>query len=76
LAGVAEGALLEETFTLAGDRLVAGPARVIARGHSSWCHPEGGDIHRVGAAEDAPALSIHIYGNALDRVCRTVWQEK
>lgn len=76
LTGVVQGSLLEETFTLAGGRLKAGPARVIARGHSAWSRPEGDDIHRVGAAGGLPALSLHLYGAAFDRVCRTMWEEE
>jgi len=74
IAGVVEGALLEETFTLAGSRLIAGAAKTIARGHCSWCDP-GEDIHRVGLSGDTPAISLHIYGSAFDQVCGQMWEE-
>lgn len=76
IAGVLKGVLIEEAFTLAEGRLVAGPTRVIASGECSWCGPSGADIHRVGTTGAEPAISLHIYGSAFDRVCGQVWEEE
>jgi predicted metal-dependent enzyme (double-stranded beta helix superfamily) len=69
--GVAIGAVQSVSFyPVQSGMLVPGPVEEVVAGQCAWVHPEGGDIHRVGAGEDEPAVSIHVYGSRFNRVCR------
>ena len=69
--GVAVGAIQSVSFyPLQSGALVPGPAEETPYGSCVWIHPEGGDIHRVGAAGAEAAVSIHVYGTRFSRVCR------
>jgi len=69
--GVAVGAIQSVSFyPLQSGALVPGPAEETPYGNCVWIHPEGGDIHRVGAAGAETAVSIHVYGTRFSRVCR------
>jgi predicted metal-dependent enzyme (double-stranded beta helix superfamily) len=71
VVAVAAGALESVAFFPTGSgRLVVGAAEILGTGTSSWLHPEGGDIHRIGAAGGETAISIHVYGCRIDAVCR------
>jgi predicted metal-dependent enzyme (double-stranded beta helix superfamily) len=79
--GVAVGAVESVSFyPMQSGALVPGPVDETPAGQCAWIHPEGGDIHRVGAAGQTMAVSLHVYGARFSRVCRnrylsdgTVW---
>jgi predicted metal-dependent enzyme (double-stranded beta helix superfamily) len=69
--GVVRGAVQSVSyFPVASGALVPGAVDVTAAGCCDWIHPEGGDIHRVGAAGNEMAVSLHVYGARFGRVCR------
>jgi predicted metal-dependent enzyme (double-stranded beta helix superfamily) len=69
--GVASGAVQSVSyFPVASGALVPGSVDVTSAGNCAWLHPEGGDIHRVGAAGDETAVSVHVYGARFGRVSR------
>lgn len=71
VTGVAIGAIQSVSFyPLPSGALVPGVVDETAAGSCLWLHPEGGDIHRVGAAGNHTAISIHVYGSRFSRVCR------
>jgi len=69
--GVAFGAVESVSFyPVQSGMLVPGPAEIVPAGFCAWVHPEGGDIHRVGAAGAETSISIHVYGTRFAKVCR------
>lgn len=69
--GAAIGTLESVSFyPAAGGGLVPSPTELIAAGTCCWAHPAGGDIHRIGAAGTETAVSIHVYGDRFDTICR------
>lgn len=72
--GVMAGRLRERSFTLSGDgALNAGESRLIGPGDVASCQPGADDIHEVGSAAEEISISLHIYGSAFDRICRTLY---
>lgn len=69
--GVAAGTLKAVTyFPTAAGGLAPGAIERVGAGECSWLHPAGGDIHQIGGADEATAISIHVYGCRFDEVCR------
>jgi predicted metal-dependent enzyme (double-stranded beta helix superfamily) len=69
--GVAVGAVGAVSFyPLQSGMLVPGQVEEVPAGACSWVHPEGGDIHRVGALGAETSVSIHVYGSRFSAVCR------
>ena len=71
VAGVVQGAELEERFVVEGDGVRAvGSQRNEVGAVTAFAPP--GDLHRVTSVGDVPAISIHVYGVDLTRVGTSV----
>jgi predicted metal-dependent enzyme (double-stranded beta helix superfamily) len=71
---VRHGVLSETLYTYDGAGGVARPARVSSRTAGYACFARSGldQIHRLGNAGAEPAISIHVYGVARDRIATHV----
>ncbi|WP_028311849.1 cysteine dioxygenase [Derxia gummosa] len=74
LIGVLRGAEISQPYRIDGGALVAdGPAHRLERGTVEAVSPRIGDIHRVSnALADRPSVSIHVYGDNIGAVRRSV----
>ena len=75
MVGVLRGAERTQGFTPApSGKLIPQPAQLLRRGEVETFSPARGDIHRVGnALDDAPSISIHVYGANIGAVRRSVF---
>lgn len=77
IVGILRGAELEQSYSRAGDgSLVAeGVPERLERGEVTAVSPAIGDFHRVSnALDDAPSVSIHVYGANIGAVRRSVYE--
>lgn len=77
LIGVLRGAERAEQFDRGRDgRLTARPAQLLTAGMVETVGPAIGDIHRVAnGRDDAPSVSIHVYGANIGAVRRFTYAE-
>ena len=47
---------------------------IVPTRHTTWLSPTTGDIHRLVNAYSGTTISIHVYGAAFSRVCRTRYE--
>ena len=71
---VRTGVLSETLYAYDSAAGLARPSRVAARAAGYACFAQGGldQIHRLGNAGAEPAISIHVYGVARDRIATDV----
>jgi predicted metal-dependent enzyme (double-stranded beta helix superfamily) len=71
---VRSGVLTETLYAYDGAAGLVRPSRVASRtvGHACFAHGGLDQIHRLGNAGAGPAISIHVYGVARDRIATDV----
>ena len=77
IVGVLRGAEVEQSYARAEDGkfVEQGPPHRLERGEVTAVSPTIGDFHRVSnALEDAPSVSIHVYGANIGAVRRSVYE--